>query len=87
MRAWLEKLGDQIATFLATGDADAPGIAHKLVAQAGMLGYPRLSDACRAYEDAVLAGGDPGPALDAARALAMEVRADAEARGKDPELL
>jgi len=52
--------------------------AHKLVSQAGMLGFAKLSRLCSDLEQACAAGGPVDPQLAAAKTAAVEVRARLE---------
>lgn len=57
----------RLAEAAAAGDADAlKSLSHKLAGAAGTFGFPELSAAAMAVEDALDAGDAPGPELLAA---------------------
>jgi HPt (histidine-containing phosphotransfer) domain-containing protein len=76
---------DQVSTVLLGDEASAamtPEIAaglHRLVSQAGMLGFIALSEACRACEEAALAGREAAGLLGACRAAARAAIAQSRA--------
>lgn len=55
--SFLDSLSDQLTSFKTSRGSGAATIAHKLVAQAGYLGFQRLSTACADFEQAVRSGG------------------------------
>lgn len=69
----LEKLATSLATSLPPPDSDRDRAqlakeAHSLVSQAGMLGFMKLSEACRTVESACLSDAPVEAALDRAHA-------------------
>ena len=69
--AMFAKLQDQLLdSFPEAADHDRPSLArhaHSLIAQAGMLGFTILSNACRDLETACLTQGDVAGCLERAR--------------------
>jgi signal transduction histidine kinase/CheY-like chemotaxis protein len=72
---WLRMFEDQVSAVLLADAAEAtnPDLVaglHRLVSQAGMLGFTALSEACRACEEAALGGSETAGLLAACRAAA-----------------
>jgi PAS domain S-box-containing protein len=77
LRTHLQTLYDQLgAAFDNAGDVRTlKSVSHKLVSQAGMFGFHRLSGLCRDVEEACDAGSPLDSALREARSAAADARA------------
>jgi HPt (histidine-containing phosphotransfer) domain-containing protein len=77
LRVHLENFDGQLAAVFGGGPMaeDLEQAAHKLVSQAGMLGFTSLSDRCREVEQACANGQDASEPFGRAEQAASEARA------------
>lgn len=76
-------LRSQLDTRLSPVAEDLRGDAHALAGSAGLMGFDRLSQACRELEHVLEAGGDHRPALAAAHRQIAAARTAAAAWAED----